>query len=111
MIHFMHHIKNISPSLSILKPEITAIFSIFNRILGILLLLILIFLPTIVDLILLSNIFIISVMLKLFILFILIFHLIFGRLKLILYFNNIYTFINSNITKIKNIHILFFILV
>ena len=62
MIHFMQHIKKyifafaftllgiqknttlklLGPSLSIIKPEITAIFSIINRIIGIILILFLI---------------------------------------------------------------------
>lgn len=123
----MHHIKNIllkfnnfskkkiiktdkllGPSLSILKPELTAIFSILNRILGIILIFILTLLPFI--LIFFQNInpySIYSICFIILLLFIVIYHLLYGRLKLLLYVNKVYLLINSNIKQINNIYIIY----
>lgn len=101
--------KLIGPSLSILKPEITAIFSILNRIFGIFLIILFTLLPTIISILNISNPFTFYLyLIGLFLSFIIIYHLIYGKLKLLLYFNDIYVLINSNIKKINNIYIIYF---
>lgn len=121
----MHHIKNIlnsniffkknirtnkllGPSLSIIKPELTAIFSILNRIFGVILIIILTLFPFFLLFFKNSHPYAMSTLFFIIILLcIIIYHLIYGRLKLLLYINDIFLFINSNIKLINNIYIIF----
>jgi len=102
--------KLLGPSLSIIKPEITAIFSIINRIIGIILILFLICFSFIFS----KNWQIFSFYFftfSLFILFIFLYHILYGRLKLTLYFNKLYLFINRNIKTINNLLYFYIILI
>lgn len=100
--------KIIGPSLSIIKPELTAIFSIINRIFGVILIIILTLLPFFLLFFQNSNPYSICIIFFIIlILCIIIYHLIYGRLKLLLYVNDLFLFINSNIKLINNIYIIF----
>src|SRR3989338_8814360 len=117
MIHFMQHIKNhliseqlknktddkkiysklqiIGPSLSILKPETTAIFTI---IIGIILIGILTCFPFILSILLNYTQFLsfFYYNISLILIFFILFHILYGRLKLTLYYNKVYIFKNKN---------------
>lgn len=139
MIHFMQHIKNnlilikiklinifnliliknkiienikiIGPSLSILKPETTAIYSILNRIIGIFLLIIIfiIFLPIVLTYFNFFSFFYYNILIIC--MFFFLFHIIYSRLKLTLYYNKIYLFINNNISIINNLLYIYLIFI
>jgi hypothetical protein len=107
----LKNIKIIGPSLSILKPEITAIYSILNRIIGIFLLLIIfiIFLPIKIQYLEIFSFFYYNILIGC--MFFFFFHIIYNRLKLTLYYNKIYLFINKNIIIINNYIYIYLILI
>lgn len=103
----------IGPSLSILKPETTAIFSIFNRIIGIILIGILTCFPFILSILLNYTQFLsfFYYNISLILIFFILFHILYGRLKLTLYYNKVYIFINRNITTINNLLYIYTIII
>jgi hypothetical protein len=103
--------KVLSPSLFIFKSEFLAVFSIFNRIFGIFLLIIFLFMPFFFNFFFFIKTYTFLIYLLLFFIFFFFFyHLIFGKLKILLYLHNIFILINSNINKINNIYIIYFIM-
>lgn len=95
-----------APSIDILKPEVSSLFSIFNRISGILLLFLLYFFLKI-SIYFDFNVYISFVCIYC-IFFLFFFHLVYGRLKLTLFYDKLYFLVGNNFLIIN---IIFFLLI